>query len=502
MRDESDNSVKLFSYEDDQPKDGKGLLIPPRFKARAPISFTPKNANPSTRKRGTMRAAMSVFALAALVVLGTSGYGYVSEFSQSASPVVTILNASDQSVTTLHYGPTEALSKGRLFLETRNDFIDEGLSFVEIDLEAEQLRYFKKGVLLLSEEIISTSKPGSVYEISSGLYQVDSMSEKEFSSLGQVHLPWLITFQGNYLIHGQPIYPSGKAVDDNFDLGGISLSSASAEKLFEEIKLDTPILVRKAPKKTADKFVYEPIAPEVSAKSYLAVDIKNNTILAAKEINTELPIASVVKLMTAVVAAEEISLDARVRVASPTFVTSLIPRLRESSTVSMYSLLQLLLIESSNEAAETIAGELGREEFMASMNNKARQLGMLNTNFADPSGLSASNTSTVDDLYKLTKYIADDRSFILNLTADKATDNVYVGDEFSDLINFNEVEDMDNFIGGKVGETIAAGQTSVSLHAIDVAGEERQVAIIILGSEGRNDDVEKLISYVQSDFNN
>jgi D-alanyl-D-alanine endopeptidase (penicillin-binding protein 7) len=320
--------------------------------------------------------------------------------------------------------------------------------------------------------------------------------------LGQVHLPWLITFQGNYLIHGQPIYPSGKTVDDNFDLGGIGLSSASAEKLFEEIKLDTPILVRKAPKKTADKFVYEPIAPEVSAKSYLAVDIKNNTILAAKEINTELPIASVVKLMTAVVAAEEISLDARVRVASPTFVTSLIPRLRESSTVSMYSLLQLLLIESSNEAAETIAGELGREEFMASMNNKARQLGMLNTNFADPSGLSASNTSTVDDLYKLTKYIADDRSFILNLTADKATDNVYVGDEFSDLINFNEVEDMDNFIGGKVGETIAAGQTSVSLHAIDVAGEERQVAIIILGSEGRNDDVEKLISYVQSDFNN
>jgi D-alanyl-D-alanine endopeptidase (penicillin-binding protein 7) len=206
--------------------------------------------------------------------------------------------------------------------------------------------------------------------------------------------------------------------------------------------------------------------------------------------------------MTAVVSAEKINLDARVRVASPTFVTSLIPRLRESSTVSMYSLLQLLLVESSNEAAETIAGELGRQEFIDSMNTKARQLGMLNTNFADPSGLSASNTSTVEDLYKLTKYINDDRSFIFNLTADRATDNVYVGGEFSDLTNFNEVEDMDNFIGGKVGETLAAGQTSVSLHAINVAGKEREVAIIILGSESRNEDVEKLISHVESQFNN
>ena len=502
MRDKSDNSVKLFSYEDDQPKDGRGVLIPPRFKPRAPVSFTPKSAIISTSKRGTTRAAMSVFALAALVVLGTSGYGYMSEFSQSASPVVTVLDANNQSITTINYGPTEVLSKSSLFLETRNAFIDESLSFVEVDLEAEQLRYFKKGVLLLSEKIITTSKPGSVYEISSGLYQVDSMSEKEFSSLGQVYLPWLITFQGNYLIHGEPTYPSGSAVDSNFDLGGISLSSVSAEKLFNEIKIDTPILVRKAEKKFADKFVYEPVAPEVSAESYLVVDIKNDTILAANEINNQLPIASLVKLMSAVVAAEQISLDTRVRVASPTFVTSLIPRLRESSTVSMYSLLQLLLIESSNEAAETIAGELGREKFMNSMNNKARQLGMLNTNFADPSGLSSLNTSTVDDLYKLIKYIADDRSFILNITADKTTDNVYVGNEFSNLVNFNEVEDMANFLGGKVGETIAARQTSVSLHAINVAGEDRQVAIIILGSESRNDDVEKLIVHVQSEFNN
>jgi D-alanyl-D-alanine carboxypeptidase len=502
MQEEPDNSVRLFSYKDDQPNEGRGVLIPPRFKSRAPVSFAPKSTQVSTGRRGTTRAALSVFALAALVVLGTSGYGYVSEYSQSASPVVTILDAETQGVTTLNYGPAEVLSKKSLFLETRDAFVEEGLSFIEVDLEARQLRYFKKGVLLLSEEIISTSKTGSIYEVSSGLYQIESLSEQEFSSLGQVYLPWLITFQGNYLIHGQPTNLSGEEVATDFDQGGISLTSASAEELFKAVSVNLPILVREAVKKPNESFVYEPVAPEITAKSYLVVDIENDTILAADEINTVLPIASVVKLMTAVVAAEEINLDSRVRVASPNFVTSLIPRLRETSTVSMYSLLQLLLIESSNEAAETIAGEYGREDFIAAMNDKARQLGMLSTNFADPSGLSASNTSTVDDLYKLAKYIAKDRSFIFNITADKSTDNLYVGGDFPDLINFNEVEDMDNFIGGKVGETIAAGQTSVSLHAIKVGGKEREIVIIILGSEGRNSDVEKLISHVESEFNN
>lgn len=501
MREESDNSVRLFSYDDDQPNEGRGVLIPPRFKSRDKVNFVPKSAQVSTSRRGTTRAAMSVFALAALGVLGTSGYGYLSDYSQSASPVVTILDGETQGVTTLRYGPAEVLSKKSLFLETRDAFIEEGLSFIEVDLESEQLRYFKKGVLLQSAEIISTSEAGSIYEVASGLYQIESLSEEEFSSLGQVYLPWLITFHGNYLIHGQPTQLGGEVVSNDFNQGGISISTEAAAELFSAVSVDMPILVREAAPKSPDTFVYEPSAPEVTAKSYLVVDIENNTILAADEINTVLPIASVVKLMTAVVAAEEINLDSRIRVASPNFVTSLIPRLRETSTVSMYSLLQLLLIESSNEAAETIAGEYGREDFIGAMNDKARQLGMLSTNFADPSGLSASNTSTVDDLYKLAKYIADDRSFIFNITADQSTNNLYVGGDFPDLINFNEVEDMDNFIGGKVGETLAAGQTSLSLHSITVGGKERQVAIIILGSEGRNSDVEKLLSHVESEFN-
>ena len=143
---------------------------------------------------------------------------------------------------------------------------------------------------------------------------------------------------------------------------------------------------------------------------------------------------------------------------------------------------------------------MGRDEFIAAMNAKARQLGMLQTNFADPSGLSAENVSTVGDLHRLTKYIYEDRQFIFSITAGKEPGSIYVGDEFSGLINFNEIEDMESFIGGKVGETRAAGQTSISLHEVDLQGEERVLAVILLGSDGRTEDVEALLSYVQNRY--
>jgi len=167
----------------------------------------------------------------------------------------------------------------------------------------------------------------------------------------------------------------------------------------------------------------------------------------------------------------------------------------------MYSLMQLLLVESSNEAAETIAGELGRDDFIKVMNAKARQLGLMDTTFADPSGLSSDNISSIKDLFELTKYIYENKKFIFNITTGKKIASLYVGDEFGSLINFNEVEEMENFLGGKVGETEAAGQTSISLHRINVKGEERIIAVILLGSSDKAEDVKSLLTHAQSNFN-
>jgi D-alanyl-D-alanine carboxypeptidase len=428
------------------------------------------------------------------------GYGLVSRAQLASVPAVTIVDPLTSTATALPFGPHTAFNQVNFFTDTREVLIAERHNFIEIDVPQRQLRFFKRGILYQSTEIFRVGEAGSWWHVPSGFYQVERKKEREFTTVGQAYLPWVITFQKNFVIHGWPAYPDGTAVPSEYSGGGVRISDVAAESLFSNVTEGTPILVHNTPQVKRDVFIYEPQVPNLKTPHYFIADIKNDTILAATDLNNPAPIASIVKLMTAVVAAEELNLDSRVRVTTPTFVTSLVPRLADRNSVSMYSLLQLLLVESSNEASETIAGEMGREAFIEAMNAKARQLGMLNTQFADPSGLSAENISTIGDLYRLTKYIYENRSFIFEITANGKIPSAYVGGEFGGLLNFNEIEDMDSFVGGKVGETRAAGQTVVSLHRLMVRGEERVLAIILLGSQGRTADVETLLHHVQSRF--
>lgn len=498
MSKDRDMSVRLLSYEDDQPLEEKGSLIPRKGDFHPKSTLIPESVG-FTVPASAKRIAVTVIGLFVFVVLGIYGYSFVSKDSMLASPIITVIDPYTNNAATLDYGEHKAFSQNVFFTETRDAFIDEGMSFVEVDVSGNQLRYFENGVLLQSAEILNVPNEGSWWEISSGLYKIEKKNKEEFTTTGQVYLPWKLTFQGNYLIHGWPTYPSGQSVDSNYVGGGIRLSNEEAEELYEHVKIDMPVLVH-VEDKERDVFVYQPQVLEIDTPHYFIADIENGTILAASDLDEVAPVASLVKLMTAVVATEKMSLDSRIKVTSPTFVTSLIPRLFERSSVSMYSLLQLLLVESSNEAAETIAGEIGRDEFIEAMNTKARQLGMMNTTFADPSGLSSDNVSSLGDLFILTKYINDNKSFIFDITANEKLSTVYTGGEFDGLVNFNEVKGMDSFVGGKVGETIAAGQTSISLHELKIGGENRILVVILLGSKGRTEDIETLITYVQNRY--
>lgn len=435
----------------------------------------------------------------ALAVIAVSSYGLAVQSTMVATPVVTIIDPYTQSSTELGFGAQVALSKHTFFLETRDAFVDEGLTFIEVDQTRNQLRYFKNGVLVQSAEVFAVGEEGSWWDVPSGLYQVENKDPRLFTTMSQAYMPYALVFESNFLIHGWPIYPGGEPVSAEFNGGGIRVSDESAQALYEAVRIGTPILVHAAPERP-DTFVYEPQVPELDTPHYFIADIENSTILAASDLSATAPIASVTKLMTAVVAAEEINLDSRVRVTSPTFVQSLIPRLSERSSVSMYSLLQLLLVESSNEASEVIAAQIGREEFIAAMNAKARQLGMFDTTFVDPSGLGDGNVSSLGDLYILSRYINENRSFIFEISAEAKVPSAYVGGEFDGLINFNEIEGLENFVGGKVGETTAAGQTSVSLHTVEFNGSERTLVVILLGSEDRTEDIKTLIRYAQSRF--
>jgi len=145
-----------------------------------------------------------------------------------------------------------------------------------------------------------------------------------------------------------------------------------------------------------------PPAPE--ARAVLLFDQKTNTVKEELNIHTRMPIASITKLMTAYVVLESnTSLDEKVTIVSQAVQGSRI--LKPGMVVTRGELLHMALIASDNLAAKTLADmhPLGYSAFMGEMNRTAKRLGMLNTGFIDPSGLSVFNTSTAWDLLLLNR---------------------------------------------------------------------------------------------------
>lgn len=498
-----------ISHDDDTTEIKAGSLIPPL----TPRSVAHKTSTIQSRVRETVvqpgQGVVMAAVGAGLLAILTWHTGLVPQTStllasltnasgMTDSPIIVESPYTD-AVTPLNYGVQGIFMEPTFFADTRDAFIAAEETFIELDLDRLQLRYFVAGLLTAQYPVVSKAPTGSWCETPAGLYTVELKRERHFSTFGQVYQPWSVGFQGNYFLHGVPEFAVDEPVPDEYQGTCIRLSNDDAKALYDEVTVGTPILVYEK-LNPVDSFVYQPRIPEIATPHYLIADIESNTILAASEIDSPVPIASITKLMTALVATEYINLDTRVAVRQPSFVQSLVPRLDARTQVSMYSLLQLLLIESSNEAAEVIAAQLGQAEFVRRMNELAANIGMDESTFADTSGLSSDNVSSVRDLFQLTQYIYKHRQFIFDLTADQYLPTVYVSGEFGELQNFNQVADLENFIGGKVGQTNAAGQTSVSLHTINVYDEERTLAIIILGSNQRNQDVRDLLQYAEERF--
>lgn len=492
----------MLSVSEDTPTEFPGGLIPASAHKRQSTPKAPSALSPSAISQYPtvlFVGAVLFFAMGLGVTAFNSVTGAYSIAAPAAAPVVVVNTPESDSSETLSYGSQIAFTEPSFFAEAKTSFITSKETFIEADLDAMELNLYTDGEITFTAPIIAKGREGSWWETPAGLYAVEEKKVNHFSSFGQVWQPWSMVFQGNFFIHGWPYYPDGTEVPAGYSGGCIRLSTEDAEALFAVTPLGTPVLVHEKDFEP-DDFVYEPKAPDVTSTHFLVADIKSSTVLVSSDIDVAAPIASVTKLMTALVAAEYINLDTEVRIAPERYVDSLIPRLSGKKRASMYSLLQLLLVESSNEAAEVIAAEVGRERFIRLMNEKAASIGLSETVFTDPSGLDNSNVSSLRDLLRLAQYIYNNRSFILDITADANLSTLYDAGDFGELENFNEIEEIDSFIGGKVGETTAAGQTSLSLHELTVKKEDRIIVVIILDSADRSGDVTTLISFIEERF--
>ena len=384
------------------------------------------------------------------------------------------------------------------FSQARNTLIEEKVDFLLVDLSNKELQFFEKGKLKKTYKVLSIGRRGSFWETPTGFYQVERKIKNAFSRMGGVYMPYSLLFQGNFYIHGWPYFPDGTPVSSTFSGGCIRLSNDDAKEIFEMVEVGTPILIFDS-SFFGDNFAYQFKSPEISAKAYLAADLKSNFIFLEKNKEEVLPIASITKLITALVATEYINLWKEISIIKSDLVSTSRPRLKVGEIWTGFDLLYPLLLESSNEAAKAISRFLGEEKFIEAMNKKAKSLGMKSAHFEDPAGISPENKASLEDLYFLAKYLYFNRRFILDITRGKVYPEL-ITKSLKDLKNLNCFSKNEDFVGGKIGKTPEAGGTSISILELEFRGEKRPIVILVLGSSNVCEESEKILEWIKNFF--
>lgn len=148
--------------------------------------------------------------------------------------------------------------------------------------------------------------------------------------------------------------------------------------------------------------------PSTHAESAALIDVTSGRILFSKEGDKQMRIASLTKIMTAIVAIENGKLDDKVKVSAAAFGkegSSIYLKLGEE--MSLENMLYGLMLRSGNDAATAIAEHVGGSEegFVLMMNQKAEEIGLRGTHFMNPHGLDADgHYSTANDMARLTAY--------------------------------------------------------------------------------------------------
>lgn len=376
---------------------------------------------------------------------------------------------------------------------------------VVADLSLMLVRLYENGTVIHEFPIVSKGRPGSFWETPTGKYRVLTKEENHFSSIGGVWMPYSIGFFGNFFIHGWPTYPSGRAVAEGFSGGCIRMQTEDAKIVYDFVEIKTPIIVVESEETQVGELTYLELkntqSPKISASAYLVADLDNNFVFLEKNRAEQLPMASITKLMTAIISLEAINQEREIIVRdSDLDIYGDSGSLAEGESFKAKDLLAPLLLSSSNDAAFALARVLGRERFVDLMNQKARALGLDSTSFSDPSGLEITNVSTAEEILHLLKYARDERAPLLEISS-RSKVSLETNKTNHTWYNFNWKGVDDGFRGGKVGFTNAAGRTMAALFELplsEFAG--RSIGIVVLGSDDEKRDVQKLVELVQSNF--
>lgn len=226
------------------------------------------------------------------------------------------------------------------------------------------------------------------------------------------------------------------------------------------------------------------------------------TIIFQKKESQKMPIASLTKLMTAIVASEFYHSSNRIEISAAAVKQEEgTGNLEIGEILQVQDLLAIMLIESSNDAAFALTQPMGVEGFTALMNLKAKDMGLENTHFFNPSGLEPDNPqdkkvnySTAQDLVKISKYLIVEHPFLLDILSQKVYPLYFESGVLHHILkNTDELlGEIPEIIGGKTGWTERAGGCLILI----LKGKIPNTYFInvILNSPDRFEDMRKLIN--------
>lgn len=233
----------------------------------------------------------------------------------------------------------------------------------------------------------------------------------------------------------------------------------------------------------------------LSAKSILIYDLTTDKTIFEKNATTRRPMASLTKIMSAIISLENKKPDDRYRVEGKDLVGEDSMGLSAGEVLSFKELLYGLMLPSGNDAAEVLANNFptGREGFIDAMNSKAKSLGLKDTHFDNPTGLQGDGVqyTTTSDMLVITRYaisnfpefreVVSTPEFSINKTYDHKSYELY--NETNLLTTYEGVK------GVKTGYTPEAGLCLVTY--IDYGGHK--LIGIILNSENRRGEMKDLL---------
>lgn len=242
--------------------------------------------------------------------------------------------------------------------------------------------------------------------------------------------------------------------------------------------------------------------PDVRAEAAIIYSPETNQVLWESNAQDQRSIASITKVMTALVFLEsDVPLSTPVSIARADVYRASTTYLRAGYQVTADDLMNLLLVGSDNAAARALAriSSFGASGFVDRMNQKAAELGLERTRYADPSGLLASNVSSAYDMARLIAFAAADER--LSAIMRKASHTIHAGKRTINISSTNYLVRSGEFdvLGGKTGFISRSGYCIATLLRLPQSGQ--QVAVVVLGAksnQGRFWETRHLFNWLSS----